>query len=137
MFIFTLTLNVTKYWTYNQLRNQNTDDNCNDDDGTKTRQDNLYDIKRLIIILWEKLELSLIIIIITIIIYYRKWRRRMFLDANASTSLQTILVANAHLAEGQFLLEDQTLNNPKSLICRAGTRRLAISKTEGQDLKPK
>jgi hypothetical protein len=42
-----------------------------------------------------------------------------------------------HLAEGQFLLEEQTLNNAKSLIYRAGTRRPTISKTEGQNLKPK
>jgi hypothetical protein len=28
-----------------------------------------------------------------------------------STSLQTTLAADAHLAEGQFLLEEQTLNN--------------------------
>jgi hypothetical protein len=35
---------------------------------------------------------------------------------NMSTSLQTILAAEAHLAEGQFLLEEQTLNMEKSLI---------------------
>jgi hypothetical protein len=29
---------------------------------------------------------------------------------NMSTSLQTTLAAEAHLAEGQFLLEEQTLN---------------------------
>jgi hypothetical protein len=37
-------------------------------------------------------------------------------------SLQTTLAADAHPAEGQFLLEEQTLNNAKSLIYRAGTR---------------
>jgi hypothetical protein len=42
-----------------------------------------------------------------------------------STSLQT-LAADAHLAKGQFLLEEQTLNNTKSLIYRAGTRRPII-----------
>jgi hypothetical protein len=31
-------------------------------------------------------------------------------------SLQTTLAADAHLAEGQFLLEEQTLNNAKSLM---------------------
>jgi hypothetical protein len=56
---------------------------------------------------------------------------RMFLDANTSMSLQTTLAADVHLAEGQILLEEQTLNNPKSLIYQAGTRRPAISKTEG------
>jgi hypothetical protein len=38
-----------------------------------------------------------------------------------STSLQTTLAAEAHLAEGQFLLEEQTLNIEKSLIYRTGT----------------
>jgi hypothetical protein len=33
-----------------------------------------------------------------------------------SKSLQTTLAAEAHLAEGQFLLEEQTLNIEKSLI---------------------
>jgi hypothetical protein len=61
----------------------------------------------------------------------------MFLDPNTSTSLQTILAADAHLAEGQVLLEEQTLNNAKSLIYRGGTPRPTISKIEGQVLKPK
>jgi hypothetical protein len=30
-----------------------------------------------------------------------------------STSLQTILAADAHLAEGQFLHDEETLNNAK------------------------
>jgi hypothetical protein len=55
----------------------------------------------------------------------------MFLAPNTSTSLQTTLAADAHLAEGQFLQEEQTLNNAKSLIYRAGTRRPTIFKTEG------
>jgi hypothetical protein len=55
---------------------------------------------------------------------------------NSSTTLQTTLAADAHLTEGQFLLEEQTLNNAKSVIYRAGTRRPTISKTEGQNLKP-
>jgi hypothetical protein len=54
-----------------------------------------------------------------------------------STSLQTTLAAEAHLAEGQFLLEEQTLNIEKSLIYRRGTRRPAVSKTEGQNLYPR
>jgi hypothetical protein len=55
---------------------------------------------------------------------------------NTSTSPQTTLAADAHLAERQFLHEEQTLNNAKSLIYRAGTRRPIISKTEGQNLEP-
>jgi hypothetical protein len=46
----------------------------------------------------------------------------MFLSPNTSTSLQTKLAADAHQAEGQFLHEEQTFNNAKSLIYRAGTR---------------
>jgi hypothetical protein len=40
----------------------------------------------------------------------------MFLATNTSTSLQTTLAADAHLAEGQFSHEEQTLNNAKTLI---------------------
>jgi hypothetical protein len=54
---------------------------------------------------------------------------------NTSTSLQTTLAADAHLTEGQYLYEEQTLNNAKSLIYRAGTRRPTISKTARQILK--
>jgi hypothetical protein len=45
----------------------------------------------------------------------------MFRNPNTSISLQTILAADAHLTEGQFLTEEQTLNTEKSLIYRAGT----------------
>jgi hypothetical protein len=54
-----------------------------------------------------------------------------------STSLQTILAAEAHLAEGQFLLAEDTLNMGKPLICRTGTRRPTISKEEEQWIKPR
>jgi Fe2+ transport system protein B len=57
---------------------------------------------------------------VTIIAYYKKRLRRTFLALNTSTSLQTTLAADAHLAEGQFLHE-QTWNSAKSLIYRAGT----------------
>jgi hypothetical protein len=40
-----------------------------------------------------------------------------------SASLHKILVADAHLAEGKFLLEEQTLNKEKPPIYRVGTRR--------------
>jgi hypothetical protein len=63
------------------------------------------------------------------------------INANVSGSeyvnvLATTLAADAHLAERQFLLEEQTLNIAKSLVYRAGSRRPAISKTEGQNLTP-
>jgi hypothetical protein len=51
--------------------------------------------------------------------------------------LQTTLAADAHPAEGLFLLEEQILNSAKSLIYGAGTQRPTISKTEGQKLEPK
>jgi hypothetical protein len=57
---------------------------------------------------------------------------RTFPAPNTST-----FAADAHLAEGQFVLEEQTLNIAKSLIYRAGTRRPTISKTEGQNLTPR
>jgi hypothetical protein len=58
-------------------------------------------------------------------------------SSNTSASLQATLAADAHQAEGQFLHEEQTLNNAKSLVYRAGTRRPTISKTEGQNFRPK
>jgi hypothetical protein len=50
---------------------------------------------------------------------------------NTSTFLQTTLAADALIAEGQFLLEEQTLDKANSLIYRAGARRATDSKTEG------
>jgi hypothetical protein len=47
-----------------------------------------------------------IIIIVTIIAYYKKRLRITFLALTMSTSLQTTLAADAHLAEGQFLHEE-------------------------------
>jgi hypothetical protein len=61
--------------------------------------------------------------------------KEIVLAPNRSTSLQTTLASDAHLAEGQFLLEEQTLNKGKSLMYRAG--RPTISKTEGQNLEPR
>jgi hypothetical protein len=78
-----------------------------------------------------------ILITTAIIAHYRKLPRRMFLAPNTSTSLQTTFAADAHPVEGQFLHEEQTLNNAKSLIYRTRTRRPTISKTEGQILKPR
>jgi hypothetical protein len=40
-----------------------------------------------------------------------------------SPFLQSTLAADAQLAEGSCLHEQQTLNKPESLIYRAGTRR--------------
>jgi hypothetical protein len=45
---------------------------------------------------------------------------------NMSTSVQT-KAAEAHLTEGQFLLEQQMFNIEYSLICIAGTRRPTVS----------
>jgi hypothetical protein len=42
--------------------------------------------------------------------------------------LKTILSAEAHLAQRQFLLEHQTLKIEYSLICRTEARRLTVSK---------
>jgi hypothetical protein len=47
------------------------------------------------------------------------------------------IAAEAHLAEGQYLLGEQTLNKVKSLMHRAGTRRPTISKIEEQNLGPR
>jgi hypothetical protein len=54
----------------------------------------------------------------------------MSLAPNTSTSLQTTLAADALLAEGQFLHEEQILNRTESLIYRAETLRTAVSRTE-------
>jgi hypothetical protein len=51
--------------------------------------------------------------------------------------LLSSLTAEAHLVEGQFLLEEQTLNSVKCLIYRAGTRGPAVSNTERQNLEPR
>jgi hypothetical protein len=89
-----------------------------------------------IIILIIIIKTVIMTIIITARAYYNKLLMRTFPAPNTSTSLQTTLAADTDLAEGQFLLEEQTLNNAKSLIYRAGTRRPTISKTEGQNLTP-
>jgi hypothetical protein len=59
------------------------------------------------------------------------------LAPNTSTSLQITLAADAHLADEQFLHEEQTLTKTKSLIYRERTRRQKISKTKGQNLEPR
>jgi hypothetical protein len=58
----------------------------------------------------------IIIIKVAVTVYYKKLLSRTFPAPNTSTSLQTTLAADAHPAEGQFLLEEQTLNKAKSLI---------------------
>jgi hypothetical protein len=54
-----------------------------------------------------------------------------------STSLQTTVAAEAHLAEGQNFLEEQILNREKFVIYQAGPRRPTISKREGNSLEPR
>jgi hypothetical protein len=64
--------------------------------------------------------------------YYRIWLRKTIFVLNTSESLQTTLAADAHLPEGQFLIEGLKLNIEKSPRYRVGTRRLTASKREGQ-----
>jgi hypothetical protein len=54
--------------------------------------------------------------------------KKIVLAPNMSTSLQKALAAEVHLEKGKFLLEVQTLNKAKSLMCRAGTQRRTVSK---------
>jgi hypothetical protein len=54
-----------------------------------------------------------------------------------SASLLSTLTAKAHLAEGQFLLEEQTLSSAKPLLYKAGTRRPTVSNTKRQNLEPR
>jgi hypothetical protein len=51
-----------------------------------------------------------------------------------SIDSQTALAADTHLAEGQWLAEQ--LNMVKLHMFRVGTRRLTVSRTEGQYLVP-
>jgi hypothetical protein len=53
-----------------------------------------------------------------------------------SVSLQTIFLADAHLADGQVLHEESTANKGKALKFRAGTRMSTVSSKEEQNLKP-
>jgi hypothetical protein len=55
---------------------------------------------------------------------------------NTSTSLQATLAADAHLAEGEFPLEEKSLNAETSVIYRVATRKPTVSETEGQSLEP-
>jgi hypothetical protein len=75
--------------------------------------------------------MELIIIMIIILVQLNQYKmcfnNRVF-GPKTSTSLQTTFAAEAHLAEGQFLLTEQTLNIGKSRIYRTGTQRPTISK---------
>jgi hypothetical protein len=57
--------------------------------------------------------------------------------SNDVNILQTTLATEAHLAEGQILLTEQTLNIGKSRIYRTGTQRTTISKAEEQSIEPR
>jgi hypothetical protein len=50
--------------------------------------------------------------------YNKTLLRKTVLFSNTSTSLQTALADEAHLAEGQFVIQEQILNEVKSLIYR-------------------
>jgi hypothetical protein len=67
--------------------------------------------------------------------YYEKWLSRTFVAPNMSTFLQATSAADAHLAEEQYLREEQTSNNAKSPMYRTGSRRPAISEPKGQNLE--
>jgi hypothetical protein len=62
------------------------------------------------------------------------FKKQSYCSKYIYTSLQTTLAAEAHLAEGQFLLEER-LNTEKSVIFREGTRSPTVSKIEGQNLE--
>jgi hypothetical protein len=51
--------------------------------------------------------------------------------------LTNSITAEAHLAERQFLLEEQTLNIENSVVYRARSRRPTVSRQEGQNLEPR
>jgi hypothetical protein len=51
-------------------------------------------------------------------------------------SLQTIFAADAHLAEGEVLLEKPTVHKWKSRKFEVGTLIPTVSSKEGQNLKP-
>jgi hypothetical protein len=53
-----------------------------------------------------------------------------------SVFLQTVLAADAHLAERQVLHEKPAVNKGKSLNFREGTRISTVLSKEGQNLKP-
>jgi hypothetical protein len=50
-----------------------------------------------------------------------------------SELLQTTVAANEHLPEGQFLIEEQTLDKVKCLGHRAGTRGPTVSRKEREN----
>jgi hypothetical protein len=52
-----------------------------------------------------------------------------------SVSLKTPCVADAHLAEGQVLREEPTVNREKSLKFLAGMQMPTVSSKEGQKFK--
>jgi hypothetical protein len=57
--------------------------------------------------------------------------RKIFLAPNTSTFQQTALAGEVHLADGQYVYGGENLNSAKSLKFLTGTRRPAVSKTEG------
>jgi hypothetical protein len=59
------------------------------------------------------------------------------LISNKPTFLQAAPAGEVRLTDGQFLLQEKTLNKERSLIYRAGIRRPTISKTEGLNLEPR
>jgi hypothetical protein len=54
--------------------------------------------------------------------------KRSSFGSKYTMSQQTTLAAEAHLAEGQFLLEEETLNIENSLIHESRNQRPLVSK---------
>jgi hypothetical protein len=53
-----------------------------------------------------------------------------------SVPLQTVFVADAHIAEGQTLFEDTAVIKGKSKKIQIGTRTQTVSSKEGKNLEP-
>jgi hypothetical protein len=60
----------------------------------------------------------------------------MELVLTTSVHFPMAFATEAHLVEGQFRSLCSTLENPKSLKFRCGTRRLTFPMTEGQYFEP-
>jgi hypothetical protein len=54
---------------------------------------------------------------------------------NTQKSRQTVSAAEVHIADGQFLLKEQTFNIEKFLICRAGIEEQQFPKEKDRIYK--
>jgi hypothetical protein len=81
--------------------------------------------------------IKIIVKVVTSETCYRICFRKIFPVPNTSTFLQTALATEAYLADGQFVHEGENFNSAKFLKYLTGTRRPTISKTEGQNVRPR